>query len=320
MLRGDATARVAHLEEHDVVAPARRERHRAARRCVVHGIRDQVAQHLANTMRIGVHPGQIRRNVDDQLNARITRAWPQCQRRRREQRLRVHRLTMQGQSTTLGQREVLQVVDELVEQHRLLVQRFDDFGPRFGHAIAHRLEIPAQVRQWRAQLVRDVGDHGPPQLFGARQPIGHRIERVCQLPDLVARLDRHTLAEIAALHAPGRRGQRADRPQDAACESHGQGHRHNSAHQYPHHQGPRDRADKNLLSIVGHARPARQRHDLRPCRPQRPAGADGHRARPQRHVRLRRTARRDAAPEEHHVHVLASNGWRNHRPEPFDLV
>jgi len=34
--------------------------------------------------------------------------------------------------------------------------------------------------------VRDVGDHGSPQLFRARQAVGHRVERLRQLADLVA--------------------------------------------------------------------------------------------------------------------------------------
>ena len=134
-------------------------------------------------------------------------------------------LTQERELPGLGLRQLLQVGHQPAEEHGFFVEVVHQGVIRRHQVVAGRLQIAAQVGQWGAQLVCDVGDHVAAQLLLLRQAAGHRVERVGQLSDLVLGSDRHAHGEIALFHALGSLSQAFDRAEDAArqrqCDGHG---------------------------------------------------------------------------------------------------
>ena len=85
-------------------------------------------------------------------------------------------MALQPELSGLGQGEILQVVHQPVEEHRLFVKRGNDTLIRLHHAILNRLQVAPDVGKWSAQLVGHVGRHIAAQLFEPGQPVGHTVK------------------------------------------------------------------------------------------------------------------------------------------------
>jgi hypothetical protein len=128
-----------------------------------------------------------------------------------EQRRRVDRLRVQPQRAGVGEGEVLQVVDDVLQVDGLFEQRVDQFVVEPADAVLGRFQPAADVAQRRAQLVRDVADH---RLAGLLEPLaagGHGVERGPEPGDLVAAAHLHLRAGLAGLHPLRRAGARSGR-------------------------------------------------------------------------------------------------------------
>ena len=115
---------------------------------------------------------------------------------------------------TLGQR-----VERARQAHqpiRLLPQRLVGGGVRVDHAVAQRLEVALQIGQWRAQLVRGVGDEVAPDLLLLGQAGGHLVERVGHVANLIRALARHPHAMVAGRQTSGGKADVGQRPGQAA--------------------------------------------------------------------------------------------------------
>ncbi|GAB3847692.1 hypothetical protein GCM10027610_068050 [Dactylosporangium cerinum] len=112
----------------------------------------------------------------------------------------------------LGERQVLQVVQDAPLQHRLVVQRAEQVPARRDEAVLQRLQVAEQVRQRRAQLVGDAGDQPALRLLRRFEGRRHPVERRRQLPELVPADGGHPRVEVPVGEAPGRGGEVAHRP------------------------------------------------------------------------------------------------------------
>ena len=130
---------------------------------------------------------------------------------------------LQAELAGLGEGELLEVVHEVLQRQRLLVDRVDDRRGRREQAVLQRLEVAADVGERRAQLVGHVVDHPPAQLLDALEAVGHGVEGAPELADLVARRDAGAAAEVPARHLPRDAGELLDRPQHPAGEQGGRG-------------------------------------------------------------------------------------------------
>ncbi len=145
MLGRNTSAAVVHVDAHHPTRAPRAQADRPAARRVGQRIRQQVPKYLPDTLPIGLDQRQVVLGADLYVDLLLVGARLHRLSGRREHRVGVERLALERELARLGQRQVLQIIHELAEQHRLFVQRVDHFWPRFGYAIAHRFEIAAQV-------------------------------------------------------------------------------------------------------------------------------------------------------------------------------
>ena len=110
----------------------------------------------------------------------------------------------------------MQIVDQFGQGGHLGLQRTERRRRRLPHAVLQRLQLAAQHRQRRAQLVRDVGHKSAAHLFVFLQRGGQLVEVVRQPAQFILAADRHAGGEIARRQAMGARHQALDRGQHAA--------------------------------------------------------------------------------------------------------
>ena len=102
--------------------------------------------------------------------------------------------------------EVQEVVDELGEPLGLGQGHLERGGIGLGDAVDEVLQLGAQSRDGRAQLVGDVRDEVPAGAVGLLELGGHDGEGLGQLPHLVAARGAHRTAVVPARHRLGGRG------------------------------------------------------------------------------------------------------------------
>jgi hypothetical protein len=79
------------------------------------------------------------------------------------------------------------------------------------------VERGAHHRQWRAQLVRGVGDEAALRVEGGFEPCQEPVDRVGEILQLITRaLQGEPLVQVVLRNAPRRRGDLSQRPQHAA--------------------------------------------------------------------------------------------------------
>ena len=121
-------------------------------------------------------------------------------------------------ATLLGLREQQQVLDEPL--HALDLDPYEALDPlhvaRLDVRLAgEHLELAADDRQRRAQLVRSVGDEVTLAVERALEPVEHVVERVGERPDLVARArPRRSGREVAGVDLARREAIRRSGPGD----------------------------------------------------------------------------------------------------------
>lgn len=89
------------------------------------------------------------------------------------------------QAAGLGHRQVVQVVDQLAQLADLALQAHQVGPVQRTDAIFDRLQLGAHHCQWRAQLMRDVGNEGAAVAFGIVQRLRHPVEVVDQRVQLI---------------------------------------------------------------------------------------------------------------------------------------
>ena len=125
---------------------------------------------------------------------------------------------VEPQPSGFGERQLLEILDQARKQHRLFMEGVEG-GAIGGHEpVLKALDLAAEVRQRRAELVGDVGDHPAAQHLPALEGSGERIEGVRELADLVPRPDRDALRQVPALHPSRGASQRLDGAEDPARE------------------------------------------------------------------------------------------------------
>ncbi len=115
-----------------------------------------------------------------------------------DQLTRVHVLTMKRQFARISQGEHAQVFHQTLQTLGLVVHDLETLWVGFGQPVAQRDQVTHHHRQWRAQLVGDIGRHLAAQDIGAGQAGVHRVERRRHLADLVLAAYRYLLLQIAA--------------------------------------------------------------------------------------------------------------------------
>ena len=266
MLGRHAAARVFHADPDAVVHAGRRHGDPAPIRGVAHGVGDQVLQRLLEPAPVGAHAPGAGLDRGAKLDAPRGRRHAVPLGDAIEQRGHRHVGRLDVHAAAFEPRQVQQVADERLEALRLLGD--DSQVALAGRLVANdrrhgqRLEIAADGRQRRHQLVRDVGQQlaahqvGLVQLVEARLELGrHPVERRRQGRDLVAAALGRARRRVAG--PQGRRGG-FQRSQPAA------GGRQDEEHdpQRAHHQ--QQRAGSQQRRAVGGQRrldgPARRQH------------------------------------------------------------
>ena len=114
---------------------------------------------------------------------------------------------------------------QIVDDSRHPVQLVDDEGKRLvslPRIVLEQLEMPADDRQRRSQLVTGVVDELALRRECSFQPLEHLVERGTQLRDLVSSARRDPLAEVGRGDRASRSGECGDGADDPACKSPGE--------------------------------------------------------------------------------------------------
>ncbi len=218
---------------------------RAAGIGVAQRILQQILHQLAQALRIALD-GRIarrpRRQVELQGNALFHQARGEPLRGAAHGVGQVDRLHVESQRAHVGQRQLVQIVDQLGQRPHLRLQRGERRGRERAHAVLERFQLAAQDGQWRAQLVRNVGGQLAAHLLVGFERLGQPVEIAGQAADLVARAHLDPRRVIALGHAARGMGQAAHRRQHAARKQ----HRHPRREQ--HRQRGDDPGGAQLLS------------------------------------------------------------------------
>ncbi len=129
---------------------------------------------------------------------------------------------MQAQGSGVGVGEVLEIVDDALEDERLLVQGGEQGRVGVHDTVSGHLQPAADIGEGAAQLVRDVADH---RLALGLQPgpaLGEFVEGRREDAGLVA--GRHGHPDMPVRRLLGGRGQRAQRPDQPGGDDGGHGH------------------------------------------------------------------------------------------------
>ena len=212
-------------------AGARLDRDPAAGRGVAEGVGDEVGDDLADPDRIDVERAAGRRRP------RSRRSTPAAAAAGREGRrdvgdedAEVGRLAMERQGARLGQGERPEVLDQPIEDPRLLEDRRQVGLVGRMDAVEDRLDAALDDGERRPQLVGDVGEERPALGLVGLEPGGHRVEAAGEGADrrrdgptvstrarVVAGLDPRRLIDEGVEDRPGA-ADRAGRPDEADDE------------------------------------------------------------------------------------------------------
>ena len=102
-----------------------------------------------------------------------------------------------GEGAFVGQRQLVQIVHQLAENADFALQRGDRLWRQLAHPVLHRLQLAAQDRQRRAQLVGDIGHKGAPHTLVFFQRAGEAVKILRQLAQFILAADLNARREIA---------------------------------------------------------------------------------------------------------------------------
>ena len=145
------------------------------------------------------------------------------------------------EARTSEPREVEQIGDQPLEPIGLGADDPRRLGRR-DRLLLERLRVPADRGQRRPQLVADRLEEASLRLAGARELVGHLVERRPEVGQLVLAPDGHRHAGLARREAPGGRRQLADRageaPREQEREHHGEQDPAEAGEQQASHERP----------------------------------------------------------------------------------
>lgn len=281
-----ATAYAAHL-------------HRAAGVGVAQRVFQQVAQQLLQTALIAVHLQRAGIDLRLHLQLRGGKARAQAVQHGCQDDRQIDGSAPIRQRTDVGQRHVVQVLDQLAQLADLLVQRPQRVGCHRPDAVLQRFQFGAQYRQRCAQLVRDVGHEVAPRAFVVLQRLRQQVEVARQLAQFVARRGVDAGGVVARSEQVCGVGQAAQAPQ--------QGPRQQPAeHRGDQQAGAADRPPRALLRGVK----ARVRRRKRLLERQHRHPADGAAA---NHHRAQDVVAADIRIADHRRVVLVEQCEAKHR-------
>ena len=220
VLGRDARACVGDRQDDLVAVPVRGQRDRAAGRGVPQRVGDQVAERLPHPDGVGVQPQRVL-GPGAQFHLGGD---PVGRRHLLEQFVAAHGLAVQTQGAGVGGREVLEVVDDALEDERLLVQGGEQRRVGFDDAVPGDLQPAADVGERAAQFVGDVADHRLALGLKTLTAFGQVVEGGGEDAGLVPCRDGYPDVEFGRLL--GRRGERPQGPYEPAGDQGGRGDGH----------------------------------------------------------------------------------------------
>ncbi len=134
----------------------------SALRGVSHRVREQVRQHLPDAVRVDRDDDGRRREVQVECHALCLGDGVAACGESAQGRCEVCRLAPEDEFAGVGKRERPQVVDEVLEEQGLILERGDLGLCQRVQAVQEGLEVGLQNGERVAQLVRDVGNQPTP--------------------------------------------------------------------------------------------------------------------------------------------------------------
>ena len=147
------------------------------------GVAHQIRQHLVDADRVELH-FEIGRGAGAQLDLPQLRLRPEGGNHAVHQIEDIGLILMQVQNAGVRKRERLKVLQQLGHDRGFFEQRFQVIVVMRIDAVDDAFDGAPDHRQWRAQLVRDIGLHRAALGLIFLQPPGHLVEGTDQLPDL----------------------------------------------------------------------------------------------------------------------------------------
>ena len=136
--------------------------------------------------------------------------------RLREKRHDVDGLPAVGERAAVGQRQLVQIVDQLAERADLGAQRLERFARKRAHAVLERLELARKHGERRAQLVRYIGHEAAPQRLVPLERLRQAVEVLGEAPELVGGAHFDARRVIARGEPVRRSGDALERQQEDA--------------------------------------------------------------------------------------------------------
>jgi hypothetical protein len=154
-------------------------------RRVAERVRDEVAKDFPEPVRVGEEGRQALRVERPESDAGRFGGSGHRGNRVVDERGRLDFGEIEPQRAGLGEGDGPQVVDQPVQQQRLVAEGGEVRVVARAEPVEHPLQTAADDRERRPQLVADVGEQRPAALFGSGQPFRERVERpggLTQLP------------------------------------------------------------------------------------------------------------------------------------------
>jgi hypothetical protein len=179
----DSGSLVGHLEQPAVAGQVGADGDRAAGRTVPRCVVEHVGDELVEPSRVALD-GEIGR-VDANVVRHVAAGDAGLADRVVEQPAHVHPLACERCLARVDPGEVEQVPDQTSHPLALVERGAERHRVGLGNAVGEVLEEGVEGGQRRAQLVADVGDELASLAVDGGQLVGHPVERVGQLADLV---------------------------------------------------------------------------------------------------------------------------------------
>jgi hypothetical protein len=129
---------------------------RPALRCEAHRVVDEVEEHLVHALGVGLDRGQVLGQVARERDVAIGARHLDLGHHLCHEGREGHLLTAQGHLAGFEPRQVEQLLDEPAEALGLSEHDLQDLRVRLLHAVEQVLQVRADRRDRRLQLVRDV--------------------------------------------------------------------------------------------------------------------------------------------------------------------
>ena len=175
---------------------------------------------------------------------------PAARDRRRDQRGHVEPRRVQPQLARFGERELLEIVDELSKVQHLVAHVAIRGGGRGRQTVHPRFEPAAERSQRRAQFVRDVVQQSAPQCVLALELRGHRVESPPEIRDFTRSAHGDAPFELARAQVARRRAQLRDGADDPAADHPGRGDRQHRRQHRDEQRAAIERAEKRRSARI----------------------------------------------------------------------